>query len=168
MALNIENPPPVRTPILDQPASESLLDMISRGDTPNLSPAWVRWALYLAEQIRDLYSLVGGGGGGGAPDVWQDVAGAPTITIDHSAATHFRVTLNQNVTMANPINLRSNYPLVLKLVQDATGGRTVTWGVNWPTEICEVITLENTYTSAIMSVRGSGVEHVISFSGIGV
>lgn len=167
MALNIENPPPTNTPILERPASSTLREMIDRDESPRLEQSWVRFFAYLAAEIKDLYSLVGGGGGGGATNVWQVVTAAPTVTIDHATGTHFRIFLNQNVVMANPTNLRADYPLVLKLIQDATGGRAVTWGVDWPPEICNIITLENTYTTVECSVRGTIIEHLLSFSGIG-
>ena len=44
------------------------------------------------------------------------------------------VTLAGNRTIANPTNVRTGDVLVVELIQDATGGRTVTWGSNfrWP------------------------------------
>ena len=45
-----------------------------------------------------------------------------------------RATLTGNATIANPTNVQIGDVLVLELVQDSTGSRTVTWGSNfrWP------------------------------------
>jgi len=49
-----------------------------------------------------------------------------TITIDHSLNTKFYVTLGGNRTLAFS-NLTIGKPILLDIIQDATGSRTVTW-----------------------------------------
>jgi hypothetical protein len=63
----------------------------------------------------------------------QTVAGATTVNIDYEAGSY--VTLNLNATQLvnlNVINVPAGVmaPLRVKVVQDGTGGRTIT---NWPT-----------------------------------
>ncbi len=53
---------------------------------------------------------------------------AITITTDASRGGHFRVTLAGNRTLANPTNLSDGQKLLYEIVQDATGGRTITLG----------------------------------------
>jgi hypothetical protein len=51
---------------------------------------------------------------------------AATTTIDASLGNHFRITLTGNLTLATPTNPADGQNVLLELVQDATGGRTVT------------------------------------------
>jgi hypothetical protein len=55
-----------------------------------------------------------------------------TITIDWSAGNQFRVTLGGNRTIAF-VNLQTGQLIRVRLQQDATGSRTVTWpaGISW-------------------------------------
>jgi hypothetical protein len=54
-----------------------------------------------------------------------------TITPDFSLNNVFTVTLGGNRAMANPTNPISGQSGSIFIVQDATGGRTLTWGSNW-------------------------------------
>jgi hypothetical protein len=59
----------------------------------------------------------------------QSVAYAATINIDASAGRTVLVgALTGPVTIANPTNLTDGQTVVIRLVQDATGGRVATWG----------------------------------------
>lgn len=51
------------------------------------------------------------------------------------------VTLSAATTISNPTNLRAGESYALKLIQDATGGRLVTWGsvFKWPNGIAPVL-----------------------------
>ena len=54
-----------------------------------------------------------------------------TITPNFAANCNFTVTLGGNRSIANPTNLTAGQSGSIFLVQDATGGRTVTWGSYW-------------------------------------
>jgi hypothetical protein len=70
---------------------------------------------------------------GGKQHQTQGNAGA-ALSVDASAKETQVFTLNMNITMGVPTNT-SKLPigtvLTLVLVQDATGGRTVTWNAAW-------------------------------------
>ena len=57
-----------------------------------------------------------------------------TISVDASQSNNFKVTLGGNRTLANPTNLADGMVLNFVLKQDATGGRTITFGTKykWP------------------------------------
>lgn len=54
-----------------------------------------------------------------------------TITPDFTLNENFEVTLAGNRTLANPTNMRVGKGGVIKITQDATGGRTLAYGSNW-------------------------------------
>lgn len=56
---------------------------------------------------------------------------ASTITLDFSAGYNFSTTLTGNLIIANPTNTKVGQSGLIVLTQDATGGRTVTYGSNW-------------------------------------
>ena len=57
-------------------------------------------------------------------------AAADTVTLDCNV--HGDQILVQmpagNITIANPLNPQVGYALMFKIIQDSTGGRTITWG----------------------------------------
>jgi hypothetical protein len=53
---------------------------------------------------------------------------AATITVDASLSDNFRVTLGGNRTLANPTNLSDGQVLNFRILQDATGSRTLAYG----------------------------------------
>lgn len=57
-----------------------------------------------------------------------------TVTPDASLSNNWRLTLTGNLTLANPTNLTDGMVLNFRLKQDATGGRTHTFGskFKWP------------------------------------
>ena len=61
----------------------------------------------------------------------QALTDAPTIAVDFNAGINFGVTLAGNRTLANPINAKSGQSGVIRVIQDGTGGRTLTYGTNW-------------------------------------
>jgi hypothetical protein len=71
----------------------------------------------------------GGGGGGATPDTVVSVAYAASITPDLSAGNVFRIaTLTGPMTINAPSGtLTDAKKIYFQLVQDATGGRVVTW-----------------------------------------
>jgi hypothetical protein len=54
-----------------------------------------------------------------------------TITPDFDANQNFTVTLGGNRTLANPTNVDAGQTGSIFVVQDATGGRTLSFGANW-------------------------------------
>lgn len=54
-----------------------------------------------------------------------------TITPDFSLGNNYDVTLAGNRTLANPTNLVAGQSGVIKVAQDATGGRTLAFGSYW-------------------------------------
>lgn len=52
---------------------------------------------------------------------------AATVTIDASLADNFRLVLTGNVILAAPINMRSGQVINVRIIQDATGSRLITW-----------------------------------------
>ena len=54
-----------------------------------------------------------------------------TITLNFDTSNNYTCTLNQNATIANPINLTAGQSGSIFLVQDGTGSRTAAWGSYW-------------------------------------
>lgn len=58
----------------------------------------------------------------------QVLTDGATVNWDAKLGQAAQLTLSGNRTIANPTNLQDASYLTLKLIQDATGSRTVTWG----------------------------------------
>ncbi len=54
-----------------------------------------------------------------------------TVTPDFSASNNYTLTLDQNLSIANPTNLTAGQSGSIFLVQDSTGSRTASWGTYW-------------------------------------
>ena len=54
-----------------------------------------------------------------------------TVTPDFAASNNYSLTLDQNLTIANPTNLTAAQSGSIFLVQDGTGSRTASWGSYW-------------------------------------
>ena len=54
-----------------------------------------------------------------------------TVTPDFAASNNYSLTLDQNLTIANPTNLTAGQSGSIFLVQDGTGSRTGSWGSYW-------------------------------------
>jgi len=67
----------------------------------------------------------------GAVAVIGTLTDAATITPDLAADCNFTVTLGGNRTIANPTNITAGQSGSIFIVQDATGGRTASWGSYW-------------------------------------
>lgn len=61
----------------------------------------------------------------------QVLADATTITPDFNAGLNFVVTLSGSRTLANPSGAKPGQSGVVRVSQDATGGRTLTYGNAW-------------------------------------
>jgi hypothetical protein len=62
----------------------------------------------------------------GASEEWEDEADAATITFDLATGNKQRTTLGDNRTLALS-NVQDGHVFILRLLQDGTGSRTVTW-----------------------------------------
>jgi hypothetical protein len=90
---------------------------------------WVQAADVPLSQLDGRYANLSGASFTGA--VTAGVASPiyrSTISIDASQADHFRIQLLGNATIATPANPTDGQAIRFELVQDSTGGRTVTWG----------------------------------------
>jgi hypothetical protein len=56
---------------------------------------------------------------------------AATIAVDASQSDNFRVTLGGNRTLGNPSNLSDGQVLNFRIIQDATGSRTLAYGTKY-------------------------------------
>ena len=54
-----------------------------------------------------------------------------TVTPDLNDSNNFTLTLDQNLTIANPLNCTAGQSGSIFLVQDGTGSRTAAWGTYW-------------------------------------
>lgn len=54
-----------------------------------------------------------------------------TVTPDFAASNNYSLTLDQNLTIANPTNCTAGQSGSIFLVQDGTGSRTAAWGSYW-------------------------------------
>ena len=54
-----------------------------------------------------------------------------TVTPDLNDSNNFTLTLDQNLTSANPLNCTAGQSGSIFLVQDGTGSRTAAWGSYW-------------------------------------
>ncbi len=59
------------------------------------------------------------------------LADGATVTVDFALGNKFRLTLAGNRTMDTPTGLAAGQGGVIKIVQDATGGRTLSWAAAW-------------------------------------
>ena len=59
------------------------------------------------------------------------VAYAANVAFDLAVANNFAITLTGNVAFDNPTNQVAGQSGVIRIVQDGTGGRTASFGMNW-------------------------------------
>ena len=67
-----------------------------------------------------------------------------TVTPDFAASNNYSLTLDQNLTIANPTNLTAGQSGSIFLVQDGTGSRTAAWGSYWDFAAATAPTLTTT------------------------
>jgi hypothetical protein len=63
----------------------------------------------------------------------QTLTDGSTISWNIASGGQAKVTLGGNRTLANPTNVRNGRMYSLTVIQDSTGGRTLTWGANYHT-----------------------------------
>lgn len=61
----------------------------------------------------------------------QTLTDGATVTPDFNAGFNFEWTIGGNQTLANPSNTKSGQSGTIKIVQDATGSRVISYGNNW-------------------------------------
>jgi hypothetical protein len=61
----------------------------------------------------------------------QTLTDGATVTPDFGAGFNFEWTIGGNRTLANPSNAKSGQSGTIKVVQDGTGSRVITYGNNW-------------------------------------
>jgi hypothetical protein len=66
------------------------------------------------------------GGSGLTRDPWYMITFSANITVDRANGTVQRVTLGGDAVLEDPVGFSNGDELILRLQQDATGGRTVT------------------------------------------
>lgn len=59
------------------------------------------------------------------------ISASSTITLDLSLMINGSLTINQNFTLANPSNAKAGQSGFIRITQDSTGGRTITFGSSW-------------------------------------
>lgn len=107
---------------------------------------------------------VTGGGGGPTTSPWHTITYASTITPALSNGKNQRCTLTGNVTVAFPTGATDGGELRLVLIQDATGGRTVTLATGWKLDGAEVVTLPNTKSTIEVCFKSSTEVESINFT----
>lgn len=71
-----------------------------------------------------------------ADNVWSAAAfvtltDAATVDVDFSTGFNFELTLGGNRTLGNPTNAKPGQSGVIRIVQDGTGSRTLSYDTNW-------------------------------------
>lgn len=61
----------------------------------------------------------------------QTLTDGATVTPDFNAGFNFEWTIGGNRTLANPTNAKAGQSGTIKVVQDATGSRVISYGNNW-------------------------------------
>lgn len=76
------------------------------------------------------YRLSSGARGpaGPADDPWVTLTDGATVNVDASLGHNFKWTIGGNRTLANPTNLANGQALNIRITQDGTGSRLITWG----------------------------------------
>lgn len=61
----------------------------------------------------------------------QTLTDAATVTPDFGAGLNFKWTIGGNRTLANPTNAKDGQSGVIRITQDGTGSRVISYGSNW-------------------------------------
>jgi hypothetical protein len=62
---------------------------------------------------------------------YASLTDAATVTVDLSLSNNFQVTLGGNQVLGAPTNVTAGQSGVIRVVQDATGGRTLSYNTTW-------------------------------------
>jgi hypothetical protein len=131
-----ENPPPLASPMVEpvQAYGRSPSPLYEELTSAQwiVSAVWARYFAFLADQIG-IPGPPGPPGPGGGASPWVTITYGATITPDLSLGTNQQCTLTGNVTVAIPTGATDGQPFVLWLIQDATGGRGITFASGYKT-----------------------------------
>lgn len=105
-----------------------------------------------------------GGGGGSTVSPWHTITYAGTITPDLANGTNQRCTLTGNVTVAFPTGATDGAQLRLVLIQDATGGRTVSLATGWKLDGSEVVGNPSTKSTLDVCFKSSSEVESLQFT----
>jgi hypothetical protein len=94
-----------------------------------------------------------------AASVFQTLTDGAVINIDLNTGINFKVTIAGNRALANPTNQVAGKEGVLKIKQDAIGGRTISFGDNYVIETGSVVLADgpNEHTTIPYHVESAGV-----------
>lgn len=147
MAFVIQNPPPMRTPIGE-----------AGGVDFQLTPPWARFFMYLQDQIA-----AGGGGGGAGARTWSTSTPSGTASVDGNGYKGYVFDLIGPVTVDPPVSPTEGSSALIVFVQDATGGRAVTWDAAWNMPASVVIdSAPNAVSVVLVEFGPTGTAYVVS------
>ena len=112
----------LKTTIIQDPSSTSSNILLDSSGNVNLAQTQGNVNINTTGVSAKLYVQ-----GNSASNVYALTDGA-TITPDFSTGNNFSVTLGGNRTLANPTNMTVGQSGVIYITQDATGGRTLSYG----------------------------------------
>jgi hypothetical protein len=92
-----------------------------------LTPPWVLWF----QQVARVAGVPGPPGPSGAASPWVVDAYSGTWTADITLGWNHEMTLTGNVAVAVPTGGTSGQPVLMRAIQDATGGREITLASGW-------------------------------------
>jgi hypothetical protein len=126
-----QNPPPLRSPFIDvRPAIGSrkteIVDELASVEMLVSTP-WAKFFALLVEQI----GVPGPPGPSGAASPWVTDAYAATWTADITLGWNHEMNLTGNVAIDVPTGGSSGQPVLIRAIQDATGGREITLNTGW-------------------------------------
>lgn len=86
-------------------------------------------------QVGSTITINSTGGGGGSTSwserVWTAVSWTANITLDTATATGFAVVMGGNTTLLTPTGAVAYKSIILRLTQDGTGSRTLSFNSGW-------------------------------------
>jgi hypothetical protein len=106
----------------------------------------------------------GGGGGGAVITPWYAITYAASITPSVANGKNQRVTLTGDITVNFPTGATDGAELRLVLIQDATGGRTVTFSTGWKLDGSEVVPLASTKSTIEVCFKSSSEAESVHFT----
>lgn len=85
------------------------------------------------------------------------VAYAATVTLDFNTGINFAIAaLTGNLTLANPTNMKSGQSGKIRLTQDGTGSRIISYGANWRFAGGKAV-------SGVLSTAANAIDHLTYF-----
>lgn len=85
-----------------------------------------------------------------------------TLTLNYSQSADWFVVLKANITQLSVTNLPDDLGMRIALLQDSTGGRTVTLDPAWVEGDTEPTISINPLTLSVITVENDGTDHIVS------